>query len=107
MPSAAFQASLPFILRWEGGYVNHPGEVAMSKPSDAPPLQRRRFRVQGIVQGVGFRPTVHAAATALGLEGWVANDDLGVIGEVEGPADALDAFVDGGERFAKLRDGAA
>ncbi len=26
MPSAAFQASLPFILRWEGGYVNHPDD---------------------------------------------------------------------------------
>jgi lysozyme family protein len=26
MPSAAFQDSLPFILRWEGGYVNHPAD---------------------------------------------------------------------------------
>jgi lysozyme family protein len=26
MPSTAFQASLPFILRWEGGYVNHPAD---------------------------------------------------------------------------------
>lgn len=26
MPSAAFEASLPFILRWEGGYVNHPND---------------------------------------------------------------------------------
>jgi lysozyme family protein len=26
MPSPAFQASLPFILRWEGGYVNHPDD---------------------------------------------------------------------------------
>jgi acylphosphatase len=65
----------------------------MSKPSEAPPVQRRRFRVQGTVQGVGFRPAVHAAATALGLSGWVANDDQGVIGEVEGPADLVDAFV--------------
>ena len=24
MPSAAFAAALPFVLRWEGGYVNHP-----------------------------------------------------------------------------------
>ena len=70
----------------------------MSKPSEAPPVQRRRFRVQGTVQGVGFRPAVHAAATALGLSGWVANDDQGVIGEVEGPADLVDAFV------ARLRD---
>lgn len=26
MPSPAFAASLPFILRWEGGYVNHPAD---------------------------------------------------------------------------------
>ena len=26
MPSAAFQAALPFILRWENGYVNHPAD---------------------------------------------------------------------------------
>ena len=26
MPSAAFQSALPFILRWEGGYVNHPAD---------------------------------------------------------------------------------
>ncbi len=26
MPSPAFLASLPFILRWEGGYVDHPAD---------------------------------------------------------------------------------
>ena len=26
MPSQNFQAALPFILRWEGGYVNHPAD---------------------------------------------------------------------------------
>ena len=26
MPTTAFKASLPFILRWEGGYVNHPND---------------------------------------------------------------------------------
>jgi len=26
MPSAAFAASLPFVLRWEGGYVDHPND---------------------------------------------------------------------------------
>lgn len=26
MPSSAFEASLPFILRWEGGYVDHPAD---------------------------------------------------------------------------------
>jgi lysozyme family protein len=26
MPSASFTDSMPFILRWEGGYVNHPAD---------------------------------------------------------------------------------
>jgi lysozyme family protein len=26
MPSPAFEASLPFVLRWEGGYVDHPAD---------------------------------------------------------------------------------
>ncbi|MDM0047944.1 glycoside hydrolase family 108 protein [Variovorax sp. J22R115] len=26
MPTASFADSLPFILRWEGGYVNHPAD---------------------------------------------------------------------------------
>ena len=26
MPSSRFAASLPFILRWEGGFVDHPAD---------------------------------------------------------------------------------
>ena len=26
MPSPAFESSLPFILRWEGGFVDHPAD---------------------------------------------------------------------------------
>ena len=33
--------------------------------------QRLHLRVQGMVQGVGFRPFVYTLATALGLGGWV------------------------------------
>ncbi|MCU1613364.1 MAG: hydrogenase maturation protein HypF, partial [Frankiales bacterium] len=46
---------------------------------------RRRFVVRGVVQGVGFRPFVHATATGLGLTGEVHNDGGGVVAEVEGP----------------------
>jgi len=54
---------------------------------------RRRIRVRGIVQGVGFRPTVYRLATERGLGGWVLNDAEGVLMEVEGPAAALDDFL--------------
>jgi hydrogenase maturation protein HypF len=39
-----------------------------------------------VVQGVGFRPYVHGLATELGLSGFVLNDSLGVVVEVEGAA---------------------
>jgi hydrogenase maturation protein HypF len=49
---------------------------------------RRRLRVAGVVQGVGFRPFVHRLATELHLGGYVGNDASGVFVEVEGgPAD--------------------
>jgi hydrogenase maturation protein HypF len=50
-------------------------------------------RVEGIVQGVGFRPFVYRLAIRLGLAGTVLNDSEGVLAEVEGRAAALDAFV--------------
>lgn len=50
------------------------------------PRVRARAHVSGLVQGVGFRPFVWRAATALGLSGWVSNDAAGVVLEVEGAA---------------------
>ena len=54
---------------------------------------RRRFVVRGLVQGVGFRPFVHAAATGLGLSGSVRNESGGVVVEVEGPDGAVGEFA--------------
>jgi len=54
---------------------------------------RKGIEVHGIVQGVGFRPTVHRLATALELTGSVANSAGGVTIEVQGPSDAVEAFV--------------
>jgi hydrogenase maturation protein HypF len=51
-----------------------------------------RVTVHGVVQGVGFRPFVHALATELGLSGVVANTGDGVVAEVEGDPAALEAF---------------
>lgn len=79
-------------------------QVTMSPPSvsvaDTPrspstPLGRvrRRIRVRGTVQGVGFRPFVHRLAVAYSLAGWVYNDDHGVLIEVEGTNSALEQFL--------------
>lgn len=56
-------------------------------------LQRHRYRITGIVQGVGFRPFVFTLATHMGLTGFVGNDSAGVFVEAEGPVDALAAFA--------------
>ncbi|HEY80242.1 MAG TPA: carbamoyltransferase HypF, partial [Caldilineae bacterium] len=54
-----------------------------------------RIHIDGIVQGVGFRPFVYRLAHELGLTGWVRNNSLGVDIHVQGPPAALDAFVRG------------
>ncbi|AUY52621.1 carbamoyltransferase HypF [Streptomyces sp. CB01881] len=54
--------------------------------------ERRRVAVRGLVQGVGFRPFVFTLAGELGLAGSVTNTGEGVLAEVEGNRDALDAF---------------
>ena len=54
---------------------------------------RTSIRVEGVVQGVGFRPFVYALATRLGLAGWVGNDVDGVFAEVEGPAEHIQDFL--------------
>jgi len=54
---------------------------------------RRRIRVTGVVQGVGFRPFVYGLAEREGLAGFVLNDGEGVVIEVEGPSERLDAFA--------------
>jgi hydrogenase maturation protein HypF len=54
---------------------------------------RTGVRVEGVVQGVGFRPFVYSLATGLGLGGLVGNDVDGVFAEVEGSAEAVAKFL--------------
>ncbi len=50
--------------------------------------------MRGVVQGVGFRPYVHALATALDLSGHVTNTPEGVVAEVEGAPQAVARFCE-------------
>ncbi len=54
---------------------------------------RLALEVEGIVQGVGFRPFVYRLAVALGLDGWVENTTRGVRIELEGGTAHLETFV--------------
>jgi hydrogenase maturation protein HypF len=56
-------------------------------------VTRTVIRVEGIVQGVGFRPFVYSLATRLGLAGLVGNDVDGVFAEVEGSPSAVAEFL--------------
>ena len=64
------------------------------------PRARARARVEGVVQGVGFRPFVHRLAGELELDGFVRNDERGVLVEVEGDPRHVERFL------ARLRDDA-
>lgn len=56
-------------------------------------MQARRIHLNGIVQGVGFRPHVVRCARALGCTGWVLNDTHGVEIQVQHDDNGvLDAF---------------
>lgn len=54
--------------------------------------KRIRITIQGIVQGVGFRPFIYRLATGLQLSGWIKNTSQGVLMELEGPSGSLQAF---------------
>jgi hydrogenase maturation protein HypF len=55
---------------------------------------RLRVRVEGVVQGVGFRPHAYRVAHELDLGGYVLNDERGVLLEVEGGPAAVECFLD-------------
>ncbi|HXE45882.1 MAG TPA: carbamoyltransferase HypF [Conexibacter sp.] len=70
--------------------------AARSPSARAPaawPRRRVRARVEGVVQGVGFRPHVYRLARELGVSGLVWNDARGVVVEAEADAVALAAFL--------------
>jgi hydrogenase maturation protein HypF len=73
------------------GFADGPASIAaVSAGSNV----RVRVRVEGVVQGVGFRPHVHRLAHELDLGGYVLNDERGVLLEVEGDRVAAERFLE-------------
>ncbi len=56
-------------------------------------VSRQRIHVDGVVQGVGFRPYIYNLAVRYGLSGWVLNSSSGVDIEIQGPPEVLEAFL--------------
>jgi hydrogenase maturation protein HypF len=56
-------------------------------------MSRVRARIEGTVQGVGFRPYVYRLADELGVAGHVLNDSQGVVVEVEAPEETVERFL--------------
>jgi hydrogenase maturation protein HypF len=61
--------------------------------TDNPDLKRLRLNINGIVQGVGFRPYIYNLAKSLQLNGFVANNNQGVLIEIEGSSARIDQFL--------------
>ena len=57
-------------------------------------IVRKKVNVQGIVQGVGFRPFIYNLANSNKLTGFVSNTSKGVTIEVEGSINQIDNFLD-------------
>jgi hydrogenase maturation protein HypF len=56
-------------------------------------VRRQRINIEGIVQGVGFRPFVFHLASRFQVAGWVRNDSRGVTIEAEADGTALADFI--------------
>lgn len=81
-------------------HFRDPQGVTRHFPADRLSLIRRQatfkrisVTIQGIVQGVGFRPFVYRLAANAGLTGWVQNTPAGVFIEAQGPDGELAAFL--------------
>lgn len=54
---------------------------------------RYQIVINGIVQGVGFRPFIYRLAVRCGIKGWVKNTPGGVVIDAEGKKAALECFM--------------
>jgi hydrogenase maturation protein HypF len=64
-------------------------------PLDWPRMRRCRITIDGVVQGIGFRPSVYRLAVSHGVAGCVRNARGGVLIDAEGDDASLEAFLSG------------
>jgi hydrogenase maturation protein HypF len=55
-------------------------------------MLRNKYQIQGVVQGVGFRPYIYTLATRFNLSGFVFNDSNGVTIELQGKVKNIELF---------------
>ena len=66
-----------------------------SRASTVADLRRAWVRVEGRVQGVGFRASAYSRARSLQVAGWVRNNADGSLeAELEGPRDRVESLLD-------------
>ncbi|WP_046492714.1 carbamoyltransferase HypF [Prochlorothrix hollandica] len=75
------------------GYARGSGPFVRPTPSQDPSVQRLKITINGLVQGVGFRPFVYGLARELDLGGWICNTSQGVMIEVQGYPRQLAQFL--------------
>ncbi len=56
-------------------------------------MRRVEIRITGIVQGIGFRPFIYNLAKTHSIQGWVLNNEKGVLIDAEAEDGNLDRFV--------------
>jgi hydrogenase maturation protein HypF len=64
----------------------------VEKKLDVDKLIRKKIHINGIVQGVGFRPFIYNLARRYNLTGFVNNNSDGVLIEVQGTDESLSTF---------------
>lgn len=57
-------------------------------------MKRINLQIQGLVQGVGFRPFIYALALKYSLNGFISNTTNGVHVQIQGKEKNLQAFMD-------------
>ena len=57
-------------------------------------MTSKKIRLNGIVQGVGFRPFVYSTAMKYGIKGWVRNSSAGVEIHASGDEKNIAEFID-------------